>query len=438
MNDAAVIRDATKAARRDRRSNAADPAKLAAELFDALHRMSFDGVGITRASYDAGEQAALDFLAQWARDEGFAVSWDRAANLVVELAGADPALPAMACGSHCDSVPQGGNFDGAAGVIAGLLCLHRLKRDGQTPPRSIRVYGLRGEESPWFGKPYLGSSALFGKLEPGDLARPHRETRKPLSDYMAAAGADVAAIAAGETLIDPKSLAAFIELHIEQGPVLVDRSLPVGVVTGIRGNIRHLKVKCVGEAGHSGTVPRWLRHDAVLAVADLLMRLDEHWRVLMERGIDLVITSGIFTTDPSRHAMSRIPGEVEFSLEFRSQSLETLETFYRLVQTECDGVAKARGVRFEFDGRVFSQPEKVPDRWIDHLDRLAAELKIPSCRLPSGAGHDAVMFAGAGIPASMIFVRNAHGSHNPREAMTIDDFMKGVDLLHAALTGPLP
>jgi len=438
MTGAAIAGAGAKPAPSARRGNAADPATVAAELFDGLRKLSFDGVGVTRASYDAGEQAALDFLAQWSRDEGFAVSWDRAANLVVELPGADAALPAMACGSHCDSVPQGGNFDGAAGVVAGLLCLHRLKRDNRTPPRTVRVYGIRGEESPWFGKPYLGSSALFGKLEPADLERPHRETRRPLSDYMAAAGADVAAIAAGQPLLDPRSLAAFVELHIEQGPVLVDRSLPVGVVTGIRGNIRHLKVVCRGEAGHSGTVPRWLRHDAVLAVADLLMRLDEHWRVLMERGIDLVITTGIFTTDPTRHAMSRIPGEVEFSLEFRSLSLETLETFYRLVQTECDGVAKARGVKFDFDGRVFSPPQKVPDRWIDHLDGLAAALGVPVCRLPSGAGHDAVMFAEAGIPASMIFVRNAHGSHNPREAMAIDDFMQGVALLHAALTGPPP
>ncbi|MBM3485565.1 MAG: hydantoinase/carbamoylase family amidase [Alphaproteobacteria bacterium] len=417
-------------------ARAGDGAALARALFDSLRRLSFDGVGITRASYDAGEGAAHEFIAAEARKAGFAVARDRAANLVIELPGSEPGRPVVATGSHLDSVPQGGNFDGAAGVVAGFVALSRIKAAGITPRRTIRLYGIRGEESAWFGKAYLGSSALFGRLDPLDLERRHRDTGKPLATYMEAAGADIVAIASGEPLARAEDFAAFVEVHIEQGPVLVDRALPVGIVTGIRGYVRHLKIVCHGEAGHSGAIPRWLRHDSVLAVADVLMRLDEHWRVLMERGIDLVITSGIFTTDPSRHAMSRIPGEVEFSLEFRSLSLDTLETFHRLVQTECDVVAKTRGVRFEFDRRVFAVPERIGERWIEHLDALAKRLEIPTCRMPSGPGHDAAIFLGAGVPSAMIFIRNAHGSHNPREAMAIEDFMRGVDLLQAALLDP--
>ena len=127
---------------------------------------------------------------------------------------------------------------------------------------------------------------------------------------------------------------------------MVARGFPVAVVTGIRGNIRHRSVRCVGEAGHSGAVPRWLRRDAVFAAADLISRLDEHWRVLLERGLDLVVTTGIIGTNAAEHAMSRIPGEVEFSFEVRSQSLETLEAFYHLMRTECRNISAARKVEF--------------------------------------------------------------------------------------------
>src|SRR5690606_33423454 len=132
------------------------------------------------------------------------------------------------------------------------------------------------------------------------------------------------------------------------GPVMVARNLPVAVVTGLRGNIRHRDVVCRGEAGHAGAIPRWLRHDAVMATADLLHRYDAHWRALLERGLDLVVTAGMISTNPEEHAMSRIPGECRFCLEVRSQSIDTLEAFYQLMRSEADNVGRERGVAFEF------------------------------------------------------------------------------------------
>src|SRR6185312_6005596 len=120
------------------------------------------------------------------------------------------------------------------------------------------------------------------------LALPHRTDRRSLREHMRERGADVERIARGERLLDPATVAAYLELHIEQGPVMVARGMPTAVVTGIRGNIRHQAVTCLGEAGHSGAVPRWLRRDAVFAVAELITHLDEHWRILLERGLDLV------------------------------------------------------------------------------------------------------------------------------------------------------
>ena len=132
---------------------------------------------------------------------------------------------------------------------------------------------------------------------------------------------------------------------------MVARGIPVGVVTGLRGNIRHAEIICRGEAGHAVAVPRWLRHDAVMATADLINRIDKHWQALLERGLDLVVTAGIVGTNPEEHAMSRIPGECKFCLEVRSQSSDTLEAFYQLVRSEAENVGRDRGVKFDFDRR---------------------------------------------------------------------------------------
>ncbi len=405
---------------------------LAVELFDALHQASFDGVGITRESYSGRESAAFDIVEAKAREFGLETARDAGANLVVTLPGSEPDLPFLACGSHLDSVPQGGNFDGAAGVVAGLAVLARLKRDDITPRRTIKLFGLRGEESSRFGKAYMGSLALFGKLASEDLKVTDRDGRT-LGECMRAVGADVARIERGEPLLDAGQVAAWIELHIEQGPVLLARELPLGIVTGIRGNVRHRAVQCIGEAGHSGAVPRWLRHDAVFAVAELMTHLDRHWRTLLERGRDVVVTSGVFGTDPAEHAIARIPGKVSFSFEVRSQSRETLEGFYDLFRSECNLIAEERGVEFVFDRRLESAPATMDVDWVGRLRKSARALGLPDEEIPSGAGHDAAVFANAGIPSAMVFVRNENGSHNPKEAMNLGDFVAGIAVMRAAI-----
>lgn len=415
------------------RAGGIDSKALGARLFDDLREATTDGIGVTRQSYGPGEQRAMELIKKAAEEHGLATSWDAAANLVVTVDGREPDLPFVACGSHLDSVPQGGNFDGAAGVIAGLLCLARMRAEGFVPRRTIKLIALRGEESAWFGKSYIGSSALLGQLTEQDLASTNQAIGRTLADCMREHGADVDRIGRGEPLLDPKSIAAYLELHIEQGPVMVARGLPTAIVTGIRGNVRHKSIVCVGEAGHSGAVPRWLRRDAVFAAAELISHLDEHWRVLLERGLDLVVTTGIIATNPAEHAMSRIPGEVGFSFEVRSQSSETLEAFYHLMRTECRNIGISRKVDFRFDRRVDSKPARMNEGWIERLKMLSEKLGLPTETIPSGAGHDASVFANAGVPAAMIFVRNEHGSHNPREAMNLDDFFLGTELLYHAM-----
>ncbi|MFC3125557.1 hydantoinase/carbamoylase family amidase [Pseudoroseomonas globiformis] len=406
---------------------------LAERLFHRLRDDGFDGTGISRESYGPGESRALDIVEAEARALGLDTARDAGANLVVTFPGNDPSLPVAACGSHLDSVPQGGNYDGAAGVVAGLMALARFRSEGFRPTRTIRLLALRGEESAWFGRAYMGSAALFGGLSPDDLAMPHVITGRPLLAHMQDAGVATERVARGEPLLDPATLACWLELHIEQGPVLVARNLPVAVVTGIRGNIRHRAVECVGEAGHSGAVPRWLRRDSVFATAELITRLDRHWRTLLERGRDLVVTSGMVGTDPAEHALARIPGRLRFSVEARSQSPEVLEAFYDLLLSECAGIEEERGVRFRFDRRLDTAPARMDEGLIGRLRAGLRAMGQPDEPVPSGAGHDAAVFAGAGVPSAMIFVRNQHGSHNPREAMEMDDFMVGADLLARTL-----
>jgi N-carbamoyl-L-amino-acid hydrolase len=408
----------------------------AEQIFAELRRISIDGSGVTREALGPRETAAHEVIAQFAREAGLHVERDRAANLVVTLPGQEAEKPFIAIGSHLDSVPRGGNYDGAAGVVAGLLALALLRRRGVVPPRTVRLFALRAEESAWFGKSWIGSHALFGLLSPADLALPRNDSGRPLADHLSDVGADVPAIAAGHALLDPGKIAVFLEVHIEQGPVLEARGLPVGIVTAIHGNLRHRRVLCRGQAAHAGATPRELRRDAVVAVADLIMRLDARWSEWLARGKQLVVTHGIVTTNAQEHAISRIAGEVTMSLEIRAEDSTMLEQFHGVVREEARAVAQQRDVAFEFDTAIGNSPAAMAPRWIGRLETLCGEEGVASMRMPSGAGHDAAVFSHAGVPTAMLFIRNWFGSHNPAEHMDLADFATAIQVLIRALLEP--
>jgi N-carbamoyl-L-amino-acid hydrolase len=405
-------------------------------LFAALRAASRDGDGVTREAFGVRETTAHALVADFAAREGLGVERDRAGNLVVTLPGRDPELPFVAVGSHLDSVPRGGNYDGAAGVIAGVLALAGLRREGVTPPRTVRVLALRGEESAWFGKSWIGSHALLGLLTADDLAQPRIDSGRPLLEHLRDVGADVAAISAGRPLLERKRLAAFLEVHIEQGPVLEERGMPLGVVTAIYGNVRHRRVLCRGEAAHAGATPRWLRRDAVVALSDLVVRLDARCAEWLGQGRQLVVTHGMMGTDPREHAISRVAGEATMTLEIRAEDDGTLDSFHRLSRIEADEVARERRVTFEFDPAIVNRAAAMSPAWVERLDALCAEEGIERMRMPSGAGHDAAVFAQAGVPTGMLFVRNRHGSHNPMEHMAIEDFGAALRVLVRAVLQP--
>ncbi|MGE0058429.1 MAG: Zn-dependent hydrolase [Dehalococcoidia bacterium] len=406
--------------------------ELAGALFEQIRQMSMGREGITRPSYTETETAAMQVVEKVAREAGLATRIDAVANLVVDLPSSATGKPVWV-GSHFDSVPEGGNYDGLAGVIAGLLCLLKAKQLGYCD-RPLSLIGLRGEEAAWFGKAYLGSYAFFGALTPEDMDRPHRDTGRPMRESFAAVGVDEALVTSKKPLVDPSEIAAWFELHIEQGPILEAQDLPVGVVTGIRGNFRHLDAHCLGVAGHSGAVPREMRYDAVFALSHLLSRLDDQWGNLVAEGADLVVTTGMIGTNPQEHALSRIAGDVGFSLEMRSQSVDTLNRYHAIVLEQCALVEAERGVRFELGERIDTAPAVLDAALMENTREACRELSMPFMDIGSGAGHDAAIFQKNGVPAAMVFVRNQGGSHNPEEAMDLDDFMKGCEVLYRAMT----
>ncbi|MYE00473.1 MAG: M20/M25/M40 family metallo-hydrolase, partial [Alphaproteobacteria bacterium] len=268
-----------------------EPRKLAADLFDELADATHDGVGITRASYGEGEAFAHGAVARAAQSLGLEVETDPACNTYMTLPGADRAASPVLIGSHLDSVAEGGNFDGAAGVVAGLAAIAALRQQGTAPGRDIRVMGIRAEESAWFGTSYIGSRAALGALPAGATETARRaDTGRTLGEHMREAGGDPDAL--DPPFLDAARVHSFLEVHIEQGPVLVEQGLPVGVVTGIRGNRRLPAARCLGAYSHCGGMPRRSRQDTVMAVTDLIARLDALWDEREAAGEDFAFTVG--------------------------------------------------------------------------------------------------------------------------------------------------
>lgn len=406
-----------------------DGAKFCRSIFETVRKMTASGLGVTRQGYSQTESDVLEYLKTIGSELGMEIHTDLAGNVWMTYPGKNRELPAFVSGSHADSVPEGGNYDGLAGIVAALAVAWWMRKNEYVPERDYVVLMMRCEESSFFGKAYVGSLALTGRLTQDDLALRHRSENTTLGECIAACGFNPSDLTTGKPLVDLKSIAAFVELHIEQGPMLDSSETErVGIVTGIRGNVRHKLVKCLGQTAHSGAVDKAYRHDAVLATADLLHRMDLKWDEYLASGHDLVFTVGVLKTAATA-AISVIPGETSFTIDMRSLSMQTVEDFHDLLVKEAEAVAKARGVRFEFDKKLVTQSAQVNEELSQKLVAAAQKNGLPVRRIASGAGHDTAVIGNAGVPTAMIFVANQNGSHNPYEAMKLEDFMQGADLL---------
>ncbi len=398
--------------------------ELADRLFADLRAQSFDGVGVTREAYGPGERMAHALVKEAAEAIGLETKADPVGNLYLTLPGADRKARQVILGSHLDSVPQGGNYDGAAGVLAGLAAVAGMKRAGFTPARDVTVMAIRAEEAgAWFPTSYPGSRGALGMLAASELAVKRMDNGRPLADHMREEGFDPGFVERGERVLGPDNVAAYLEVHIEQGPVLDAEEIPVGIVTGIPGSRRLRAARVLGEYNHSGGTPRKYRRDAAIALAELAVALDEGWCRMEAQGHSMVCTFCTLAT-AAEAGFTKIAGEASFMLDVRSTNLRSCDMLFELLYAKVAEIEARRGVRFELGAEGGSQPALMDAGVQEGLRRAAGALGIPAKVMASGGGHDAGAFANAGIPAGMLFVRNQHGSHNPHEAMRMEDFEK--------------
>lgn len=432
-------REATAAVGAEARNSPSVDLALAARLFGELHQRTSTDPGYTRPSYGLGEQIAHDMVHREARRLGLATHLDAGCNLYMVLKGEEEG-PGIVIGSHLDSVPCGGNFDGAAGVLMGLAVVSGFVKAGVRPKRDITIMAIRAEESAWFAGSYVGSKLAFGLLPPSDIDGLRRSSdRITLGRAIDASGGDTTRLKAGEAFLSAENVGLYIEPHIEQGPILVDRGIPTGIVTGIRGSFRYRQASCRGHYAHSGATPHESRADAVSAAATLVVRLNEAWERARRDGDDLVVTFSQFSTDPSEAAFSKIAGLVSFSLDVRSEDQGVLDRMSDIVGLEAARIEQEQNVTFDFGPKTTSTPALMHPSVVRALEDCADSLGIARLTMPCGAGHDAAVFANQGIPVGMIFIRNANGSHNPQESMEMADFAAAAEILSAyCLTDPVP
>ena len=402
---------------------------LAERLFTEFYTRTSDVRGVTRISYGLGENIAHSIIRREAEALGLAIKSDPACNQYITLPGQIDG-PEIVIGSHLDSVPMGGNFDGAAGVLMGLSIISGFVSSRRLPILPITLMVIRAEESAWFAASYIGSRASFGQLSAQELETVIRAgDGEKLGDAIQAAGGCISEIAKGYSHWSPGDIALFLEPHIEQGPILAQKNIPLGIVTDIRGSLRFRQAICRGTYAHSGATPREARRDAALAVCKLVVEIDQLWRQFEARGKDLTVTVGEIATDPNEASFSKVAGSVRFSLDIRSNSRAILKAFAVDLQVLTRAIEKDENVIFDLGPRTSTKSAKMHSSIVSRLDQAATEIKVPILKMPCGAGHDAATFANLGVPTGMLFVRNENGSHNPDEYMNLSDFSDGAKLL---------
>jgi hydantoinase/carbamoylase family amidase len=332
--------------------------------------------------------------------------------VIGRYAAATPGARTLLMGSHFDSVRNGGRFDGVLGILVPIACVAELHRRGERLAVAIEVAAFSDEEGARFATGFLSSQSLTGTFDRAWLDRRDADGIS-MREAMREAGLDPDA--AGSDPIDPKTLAGYVELHIEQGPVLLNEGLALGIVTTISGGNRHT-LRVTGEAGHAGTVPMKLRHDALAAAAEMVLEIEKRCRA----GGSLVGTVGMLrVADGSSNV---IPGRVEFSLDIRAGDDATRRAAEDDIFAACDAIARRRGVALECSRHSESSVVSCSERMQERIARSIAAAGAQPRRLPSGAGHDAMMLARV-CDVGMMFVRCGAGgvSHNPAETVSAED-----------------
>ncbi len=381
------------------------------ELADRLGKWSEVPDSLTCTYLSPAHRAVAAEISTLMQAAGLETYTDAAANVVGRYPCKDENAKTIIVGSHYDTVSNAGKYDGRLGILAGVLVAEHYARTGTQLPFHLEVIAFSEEEGARFAAPYIGSSAVAGRFDAALLDR--RDGKGiSLAEALREAGFDPAGIP--PLARRGTDVCAYIEIHIEQGPVLLDADLPVGIVTAIAGNSR-LGVVIEGSAGHAGTVPMRLRHDAAAAAAEVVLRVE---RRCSRPG--LLGTVGRLSVPMG--AINVIPGCCELSIDIRGDDDARRHHAVKDVLADIDEIASRRGVRIKATPLLDAPAVPCSLRLQDIFANSITQLGIPVLRLPSGAGHDAVMFDRF-TEIGMLFVRCGNGgvSHSPLETITASD-----------------
>lgn len=365
-------------------------------------------------------------IAQRMNDSGFDdVAIDAVGNVVGLYRAAQPGAQRLLTGSHYDTVRNGGKYDGRLGIFTPIACVRELARQGRRLPFDFEVVGFAEEEGQRYKATFLGSGALIGDFKAEWLDQKDADG-VTLREAMAHAGKRIEDIAALRR--DPARYLGFVEVHIEQGPVLNELDLPLGIVTSINGSVRY-QGEMTGMASHAGTTPMDRRRDAATAVAELALYIEQR----AAQDGDSVGTIGMLQVPNG--SINVVPGRCQFSLDLRAPTNAQRDALLADVVAQLKAIAERRGVHYTLEETMRAAAAPSAPAWQQRWEAAVAALGVPLYRMPSGAGHDAMKLHEV-MPQAMLFVRgqNAGISHNPLESTTSDDMQLGVDAFMHLLT----
>ena len=372
--------------------------------------------GVSRVAFSDADIAGHKYINGLMRDAGLTIRTDAAGNMIGRREGSDPKLPAIMIGSHIDSVPSGGNYDGDVGVMGAIEVAQTLKERGVRLKHPLEVVVFADEEGGT-----VGSFAMIGQLQSAALEL-MTHSGKTIGEGIRAIGGDPDNIRKAQRM--PSELKAYVELHIEQGAILDESDIDIGVVEGIVG-IRWWDVTIEGMANHAGTTPMNRRRDALLSASEFALAVN---RVATSMPGRQVATVGRIRAEPG--APNVIPGKVVLSLEIRDLDAAKMSAVYDAIHAEADKIAQARQTPFTFTQlKVSSEPAPTDPRLQRIISKAASSLNLTSKVMPSGAGHDAQEISHI-TPTGMIFVPSVGGiSHAPKEFTSQQDMANGANVL---------
>jgi allantoate deiminase len=377
------------------------------------------GEGVTRLSLTPEDLKARERLIEWMREAGLHVRVDGAGNIIGRLDGLDPTLTPVMAGSHIDSVLNGGKFDGPLGVLGALEAVRVISEHGIPIQRSIEIVSFTDEEGARFPAGFIGSKGMVGALTTHDLQHLRDAAGVSYDEAFRAAGLDPTSYS--EAKREKDSVYAYVELHIEQGKVLERENLPVGIVTHIAGPM-WIEVTVRGEAGHAGTTPMNLRHDAGLGAAELMLFVEQ---VAKQNGG--VGTIGRLQLSPG--GTNIIPGTATLTIDLRHTDKETRDEMASLIQAKAYSICESRGLELDWTVKQAVDPVPCSPRIVNVAESACQACGFPYKRMVSGAGHDAMILSQI-TDVAMIFVRSKDGiSHNPKEWSSLEDVTCGVNVL---------